>query len=62
MKLLIITLFVGAIIGLSGIAPTFGSAQLETTLEDSTGIALTKMTYQRTIWSIIQMVVILQIY
>ena len=50
MKLLIITLFVGAIIGLSGIAPTFGSAQLETTLEDSTGIALTKMTYQRTIW------------
>ena len=50
MKLLIITLFVGAIIALSGIAPTFGSAQLETTLEDSTGIALTKMTYQRTIW------------
>ena len=50
MKLLIITLFVGAIIGLSGIAPTFGSAQLETTLEDSTGIALTKITYQRTIW------------
>ena len=50
MKLLIITLFVGAVIALGSIAPTFGSAQLETTLEDSTGIALTKMTYQRTIW------------
>jgi len=50
MKLLIITLFVGAIIALGSIAPTFGSAQLETTLEDASGIALTKMTYQRTIW------------
>ena len=50
MKLLIITLFVGAVIALGSIAPTFGSAQLEATLEDSTGNALTKMTYQRTIW------------
>ena len=50
MKLLIIALFVGAVIALGSIAPTFGSAQLESTLEDSTGNALTKMTYQRTIW------------
>ena len=50
MKLLIITLFVGAVIALGSIAPTFGSAQLEATLEDATGNALTKMTYQRTIW------------
>jgi len=50
MKLLIITLFVGAVIALGSIAPTFGSAQLEATLEDSTGNALAKMTYQRTIW------------
>ena len=50
MKLLIIVLFVGAVIALGSIAPTFGSAQLEATLEDSTGNALTKMTYQRTIW------------
>ena len=50
MKLLVITLFVGAIIALGSIAPSFGSAQLETTLEDGSGIALTKMTYQRTIW------------
>ena len=50
MKLLIIVLFVGAVIALGSIAPTFGSAQLETTLEDSSGNALTKMTYQRTIW------------
>ena len=50
MKLLIIALFVGAVIALGSIAPTFGSAQLEATLEDSTGNALTKMTYQRTIW------------
>ena len=50
MKLLIITLFVGAVIALGSIAPTFGSAQLEATLEDATGNALAKMTYQRTIW------------
>ena len=50
MKLLIIALFVGAVIALGSIAPTFGSAQLEATLEDGTGNALTKMTYQRTIW------------
>ena len=50
MKLLIITLFVGAVIALGSIAPSFGSAQLETTLEDGTENALTKMTYQRTIW------------
>ena len=50
MKLLIIALFVGAVIALGSIAPTFGSAQLEATLEDATGNALTKMTYQRTIW------------
>jgi hypothetical protein len=50
MKLLIIALFVGAVIACSSIAPTFGSAQLETTLESDTGNALTKMTYQRTIW------------
>ena len=50
MKLLIIVLFVGAVIALGSIAPTFGSAQLEATLEDATGNALTKMTYQRTIW------------
>jgi len=50
MKLLIIVLFVGAVIALGSIAPTFGSAQLEATLEDATGKALAKMTYQRTIW------------
>jgi len=50
MKLLIIALFVGAVIALGSIAPTFGSAQLEATLEDATGKALAKMTYQRTIW------------
>ena len=50
MKLLIIALFVGAVIALGSIAPTFGSAQLEATLEDATGNALAKMTYQRTIW------------
>ena len=50
MKLLIIALFVGAVIALGSIAPTFGSAQLEATLDDATGNALTKMTYQRTIW------------
>jgi len=50
MKLLIITLFVGVVIALGSIAPTFGSAQLEATLEDATGNALAKMTYQRTIW------------
>ena len=50
MKLLIIALFIGAVIALGSIAPTFGSAQLETTLEDATENALTKMTYQRTIW------------
>jgi len=50
MKLLIIALFVGAVIALGSIAPTFGSAQLEATLEDSTGNALAKMTYQRTLW------------
>ena len=50
MKLLIITLFVATVIAFGSIAPTFGSAQLETTLEDSSGNALTKMTYQRTIW------------
>ena len=50
MKLLIIALFVGAVIALGSIAPTFGSAQLEATLEDATGSSLTKMTYQRTIW------------
>ena len=50
MKLLIITLFIGAVIALGSIAPTFGSAQLEATLEDATGMALAKMTYQRTLW------------
>ena len=50
MKLLIIALFVGAVIALGSIAPTFGSAQLEATLEDDSGYALTKMTYQRTLW------------
>jgi len=50
MKLLIIALFVGAVIALGSIAPTFGSAQLEATLEDATGNALAKMTYQRTLW------------
>jgi len=50
MKLLIITLFVATVIALGSIAPTFGSAQLEATLEDATGKALAKMTYQRTIW------------
>ena len=50
MKLLIIALFVGSVIALGSIAPTFGSAQLEATLEDATGKALAKMTYQRTIW------------
>jgi len=50
MKLLIIALFVGSVIALGSIAPTFGSAQLEATLEDATGNALAKMTYQRTIW------------
>ena len=50
MKLLIIVLFVGSVIALGSIAPTFGSAQLEATLEDATGKALAKMTYQRTIW------------
>jgi len=38
MKLLIIALFVGAVIALGSIAPTFGSAQLEATLEDATGM------------------------
>ena len=50
MKLLIIALFVGSVIALGSIAPTFGSAQLEATLEDASGKALAKMTYQRTIW------------
>ena len=50
MKLLIVILFVATVIAFGSIAPTFGSAQLETTLEDSSGNALTKMTYQRTIW------------
>ena len=44
-----IMLFLTAIIAISGLAPVFASAQLDITIDPDAGIAVAKMTYQRSI-------------
>ncbi len=44
-----IMIFLTAVIAISGLAPVFASSQLDITIDPDAGIAVAKMTYQRSI-------------